>query len=199
MTDSNSNSFASLLDKARLGDEKALGDLLQNHRDYLLKIANQELDADLKPKVGSSDVVQESLLTAHQKFIQFVGHSQPELLAWLRQILLNDVHHARRSYKGTKKRQLDRERSLQFKSSLDLGLADENNTPATNALVTEKLAQLESAIAEMQEDYQQVLRLHSFEQQSFEEVGEAMGRSADASRKLWTRAVMKLQEILAKK
>jgi len=45
---------------------------------------------------------------------------------------------------------------------------------------------------------QEVLRLHSFQQIPFDQIGESMSRSPDACQKLWTRAVMKLQEIMAK-
>lgn len=192
-------SFDQLLTDARTGDAEAIGRLLQNHRDYLLLVANQELDSQIQGKIGSSDVVQESLMTAHQNFGQFHGESKQQLLAWLRKIVLNDLHHARRAYKGTIKRQVNRERPLQFNSSLDYPLVDPEFTPSTNALVAEQSAQLELAMAELSEDYQQVLRLHSWEQQNFEEIGKLMSRSPEATRKLWTRAVLKLQEILAKK
>ena len=191
-------SFDKLLENARTGDAEAIGLLLQNHRDYLLLVANQDIDPQIKGKLGSSDVVQESLLTAHQRFGQFQGDSKPQLLAWLRQIVKNDLLHARRTYTGTKKRRIDREQPLNNGSSLEYPLVDPEMTPATNAMALEETQLLQQAMMNLPEDYQQVLRLHSWQQQSFDVIGETMSRSSDAARKLWTRAVLKLQEELGK-
>ncbi len=143
-------------------------------------------------------MVQESLLTAHQHFGQFEGNSKSEFLAWLRKILSNDLHQARRTFKGTQKRQLDRERQLQYNSSVEHPLVDTELTPSTNALVMEETLQLRQAIAKLPSDYQEVLQLHSWQQQSFVEIGAKMDRTPDAVRKLWTRAVLKLQEVMSK-
>ena len=37
-------------------------------------------------RVDASDVVQKTFLKAHREFRQFLGSSEPELTAWLRQI-----------------------------------------------------------------------------------------------------------------
>ncbi|MEL7497806.1 MAG: sigma-70 family RNA polymerase sigma factor [Planctomycetota bacterium] len=192
------NEFGQLLSLARSGDNCALGQLLDNHRNFLLKIANQDLDRQIKSKVGSSDVVQESLLTAHQNFARFHGDSRNELLAWLRQILTHDLLEARRTYKGTQKRQVDREKPIQYGSHFQSPLVDPNSTPKTNALALEESQVLKAAIAELAEDHQQVIELHSWQHKSFEEVGSILGRSADACRKLWTRAILKLQQAISK-
>src|SRR4029077_18908049 len=79
------------LEAARAGSAEALGKVLEACRPYLLVIANEELDSDLKAKVGPSDVVQDSCAKAHEAFSRFEGRRRPELLAWLRQILLNEL------------------------------------------------------------------------------------------------------------
>ena len=139
------------------------------------------------------------MLTAHQHFEQFHGDSKQEFLAWLRKILVNDLHHARRSFKDTKKRQVSREQELQMNSSLDVPLVDPQFTPSTNAIATEESQLVKAALAELPDDYQQVLDLHSWQHQSFEEIGAKLEKSPDAVRKTWTRAVLKLQQIMAKK
>ena len=75
------------LAEARAGHDSAVGRLLEAARLYLLLVANRELPPDLRPKVGPSDLVQETLLRAHRHFGQFRGATEDELLAWLRQIL----------------------------------------------------------------------------------------------------------------
>ena len=203
MSDPNQNldnvSFIELLGQARGGDEHALGNLLQNHRNYLLLIANKELDIEIAGKLGASDVVQESMLKAYKGFEAFEGESKPQLLAWLRKILQNDLNHARRSFKTAKKRSVTNERALQVNSSLEYPLVDPQLTPQSNAVVLEQSARLNNALSQLPDDYQQAIQLRSFQGLSFEDVGLKMKRTADASRKLWTRAILKLQETIDSK
>lgn len=196
--DSQSTDFQRRLTRARSGDPEALGELLNLHRNYLLLIANQDIDPQIRGKLGSSDVVQESLLTAHQHFDQFRGDSKNEFLAWLRQILINDLNQNRRKFKGTQKRQVNREQSLQETSTFFYPLVDPMETPRTTALAAEEAEILRAAMEELPEDYERVIRLHNWEQIEFDEVAERMGRSPDAVRKLWTRAVLKLQKLVLK-
>lgn len=188
-----------LLEAAKSGDASAVGHLLENHRNYLLFIANRELDSRIKGKVGASDIVQESLLTAHQKFEQFRGDTQPELLAWLRQILIHDLLQTRRTYRGTKKRRVDLEQPLDSSSKFQNPLVDPNLTPRSTALAAEESEILNAAMGELSDDYQRVIRLHNWEHRNFEEIADLMNRTPDATRKLWTRAILKLQKTLAKK
>lgn len=172
-----------------------MGQLLQQYRDYLLLIANHEVDPAVRNKVAPSDIVQESLLTAHQEFNRFVGETDGELRAWLRQILINDVYQAGRKFHA-KKRAVDRERPIVFTSSLDRGIADVANTPRTDALAIEEAERLQMAMDQLSEEHCEVIRLRNWQDLSFVQIGEQMARSPDAARKLWTRAVMNLQGLL---
>lgn len=173
-----------------------MAELLNEHRNYLLLIANQQIDNKIRGKVGSSDIVQETLITAHEKFDNFIGDDQQQLKAWLRQIVTNDVYEAGRRYKGTAKRQVDREQQIQYRSSIAHPLVDPNYTPKTNAIQDEESRRLSTAMSQLPEDYQQVIKLRSWEQLSFQQIGDELDRSEEAARKLWTRAIMKLQEFL---
>src|SRR5262245_54559198 len=86
------------IEEARQGNQQALGGLLEACRPYLLLIANEELDADLRAKIAPSDLVQETLLRAQQEFGRFKDDGEDRLLAWLRRILLNHLANVRRDY-----------------------------------------------------------------------------------------------------
>ena len=54
--------IAQWLPAARAGSREALGKLLEAARQYLLSIARQEFDPDLRAKNSPSDVVQETFV-----------------------------------------------------------------------------------------------------------------------------------------
>lgn len=55
-------------DAARAGEADALGRMLEAYRNYLLLVANQEMDPRLKAKGGASDPVQQTFLEPHHDF-----------------------------------------------------------------------------------------------------------------------------------
>ena len=184
------------LTAARAGSAEALGQALEACRGYLLLIAQQELDQDLRAKGGASDLVQETFLKAHRHFGRFHGSTEEELLAWLRRMLLNNLADFRRLYRATDKRRSAREVALQTgDSSFERGggLAAAVPTPSKAVMSQEQTAVLQEVIDALPEDYRQVLRLRQ-EEKTFEEIGSRMSRSANAARKLWARAVERLQQ-----
>ncbi len=80
-----------LLALARAGDEAALGGLLELYRNYLRLMARSLIDQGVQVRLDPSDLVQETFLKAHRQFAQFVGATEPELLVWLRQILVRNL------------------------------------------------------------------------------------------------------------
>src|SRR5438045_8153147 len=85
---------------------------LESYRDYLCLLARLQLDPRLRAKVDPSDVVQQTLLQAHQAWGQFPGGSDLELGQWLRQILSRNLSHIGRDLRRAR-RDLDRECSLE--------------------------------------------------------------------------------------
>src|SRR5262249_28451681 len=170
---------------------------LEACRGYLLTIAQQELDPELRAKGGASDLVQETFLKAHRHFSHFHGDAEEELLAWLRRLLLNNLADFRRLFYETRKRQAGREVTLETgSSSRDRlgGLAGAEPTPSKLAMEQEQGTALRQTIERLPEDYRQVLLLRHQQELSFEEIGRLMNRSANAVRKLWARAVERLQQ-----
>ena len=109
-----------LLEQARLGGSRPLGDLLQLYRNYLTVLATTQLDRRLRRRMSPSDLVQEAMLAAHRDFQSFRGVSEPELLCWLRQILINCLRDAIDTHLNAQKRDLRREVSIeQVNQSLD--------------------------------------------------------------------------------
>jgi RNA polymerase sigma-70 factor (ECF subfamily) len=191
--------IARWLPEARSGRPDALGRLLDGYRGYLLQIAQEELDPILRAKAGASDVVQETFLEAQRDFIQFHGGSEAEFRAWLRQMLLHNLANLVRHFRDAAKRQIGREVGLpEADSSGGAGGGPAANfpTPSVQAMAHEKAEAVRKALERLPEDYRQVLLLRYEEEQSFDEIGRRMNRTANAARKLWARAVGRLQQEL---
>jgi RNA polymerase sigma-70 factor (ECF subfamily) len=186
------------IEAARRGSGDALGQVLAYCRPYLLAIANEQMEPDLQAKLGASDLVQDTFLEAQRDFAQFKGHCKNDLLGWLRQILLHNLATASRQYRDTEKRQIQREidqRTASMKEVLE-EIADEGSTPSAHAVRQERDEALQRALAQLPEHERSVIAWRTYERCSFEEIGRRLKRSAEAARKLWARAVERLQKIL---
>ncbi len=175
-----------------------LGKLMERYQAYLRLLADMQLDRKLRAKVDASDVVQHTLLEAFRDFAQFRGATEGELTAWLRKILCTNLAGELRRYQGTKRRDIRLERSLDrdldaSSLSLEKGLVDQGSTPSREAMRRENSVILADALNTLPPDYREVILLRHIRQMPFAEVALEMGRSEDAVRHLWIRALGKLR------
>jgi RNA polymerase sigma-70 factor (ECF subfamily) len=184
------------LPRALPGSPEELGRVLEAYRNYLLRIAEQELDPDLRTKAGASDLVQETFLEAQRDFARFCGTSEDELRAWLRQPLLYNLANFARRYRGTAKRDVGREVSLEPAGSQEAGGGPAADTPSPGgqAVARERAEAVRQVLQRLPEDYRRVLLWHYEEQRSFEEIAGLLGRTPNAVRKLFARALERFQQ-----
>jgi RNA polymerase sigma-70 factor (ECF subfamily) len=183
---------------ARQGSVEALGRLMELCRPYLLSVSNAELELGLRAKVAPSDIVQQTFVEAQKDFPRFEGATEAELRGWLRRILLNNLADTQRRYGETDRRNIQREVPLDDPANATLldSLIASVETPSQLAAANEEDATLQRALAQLPAAYRAVIRQRSYERRTFEEIAEHMGRSAEAARKLWTRAVEQVQRLL---
>ncbi len=185
------------LSAARAGSARALGDVLEACRGYLLQVAQRELGADLQAKGGASDLVQQTMLDALGGFGAFHGGSEAELHAWLRRLLLNNLVSFTRLYREAGKRQIGREVRLDAAGSsndLAASLAASTSSPSGQAVGREQAEAIQRARERLPEDYRRALQLRYDEGCTFEEIGRQMDLSTNAARKLWGRALQRLRQ-----
>jgi RNA polymerase sigma-70 factor (ECF subfamily) len=157
---------------------------LERFRSYLHLLVSLQLDPRLKGKLDASDVVQQTLLKAHEAQSQFRGLSMPEQAAWLRQILANCLADEVRKF-GRDKRQVDLERSLeaelqQSSARLENWLAGDVSSPSQHVVRQEELLKLAEGLAELPEDQRRAIELHHLSGLTVAEVGDELGRTRAA-------------------
>jgi RNA polymerase sigma-70 factor (ECF subfamily) len=190
--------LAQRLSAARGGSREALGQVLEACRGRLLLMAQRQLGPQLQAKAGASDLVQGTLVDAIRDFGHFQGQSEGELLQWLSRLLLNNLGDFIRQYRGTGKRQIDREvRIDEGDSSAERGgLAAGLPTPSGEVMAQEQAAALRHILEGLPGDYRRVIMLRYQEEHSFDEIGTLLGMTANAARKLLLRAIERVNREL---
>jgi RNA polymerase sigma-70 factor (ECF subfamily) len=182
------------IEAARDGDREALGRALSAVRDYLLLVADQELDLSLRAKENASDLVQETFLRAQRSMQGFRGRTAGEWRQWLRTILMRNLAKDRRRFVTTAKRQIQREVAISEDTRPEL--AGHSETPSRDLARREREAALLEGLERLPDRYREVVIWHHRDRLSFGEIGRRLGISAEAARKLWTRALGRLRKEL---
>jgi RNA polymerase sigma-70 factor (ECF subfamily) len=180
-------------------DREEMGRNLEACRPYLLGVANEEIGPVLRPKGGASDLVQQTFMEAIRDLSQFSGQSQRELRGWLRRILLNNLANFVRRYRGSSKRQIGREVSLDGDFSGGHpgdGLASYSPSPSSQAILSEDLTRLEHAMDQLKERDRLVLIWRIHDCCDWKEIGRRIGGSEEKARKVGTRAVERLRKLV---
>lgn len=183
------------LDEARRRSGAALGILFQLYQPYLLAIARETMDPELRGKAGASDLVQQVFIVAQARFGVFRGKSEPEVRRWLRGILLNVIRDWHKRFRDVEKRAATRERSLDDHESQALltRLAVRGSkSPRSQIEFAEQVGRLETALRRLPAEYRQVILWHNFQRRSFVDIAEVLSRSPDSVRMLHVRAVRRL-------
>ena len=171
---------------------------VESYRSYLLLLATLQLAHEYQAKLDPSDLVQQTLLKAHNNRDRFRGSSEPERVAWLRTILANtmaDVAHKFAPKAGKRERSL--EASLEQSSRrLETLLAADQTSPSQQVIRHEQLIRLADAIAQLPDDQQQAVELRHLQGRSTAEIAQRMNRSVAAIGGLLQRGLRALRKSL---
>lgn len=182
---------------------EALGKILEEFRDRLLKLARFRLDPRLRGRVDASDVIQETFLEAFSRVGDYVEGSQLPFFLWLRLLTFQKLAELHRRHLGTQKRDAGRDRSLHDPSGspsesgvlADL-LLDSGSTPSDTFVRAERKALLIRVLDGLPPLDREILELRHFEQLTNEETACLLGISETASRSRYFRALKRLKEVL---
>jgi len=175
---------------ARAGSTEALEQLLHECGDYVLLTARQELGCDPQAADRVSALVEEVVREARREFLHFRGDTAPELLAWLRRLLLDNLAGLTRRYNETDTSRQD------GTGEADTGLTVTRSSPTERASSAEQANSVRRAIDRLPDDSRRVLLLRYEEGRSFDEMGRLMGRPVEEVRGLWFQSLRLLQQEL---
>ena len=193
-----------LIAAVRAGATEGLGPLLDSYRNYLQMLASTQIDRKLQAKISASDLVQETMLGAYRDFGQFRGENERQLLAWLRQILINRLHAFVQQQVLAQKRDVRREVSLEdlgaalsrSAANLHAGrfLADAGPSPSAQIMQRENAVKLADNLEALPTHYRDVIVQRNLQGMTFDEIAGQMGRSSGAVRMMWLRAIHQLRK-----
>ena len=204
MTNGESSIADGLLMAARGGDASALGSLFSRHQNYIRLLAVTQLGSNLRIRASASDIVQDTFLHAHRGFADFRGTTTAEFSGWLRAILIRRIQYLYQQHVRAKRRDVRREVSMesirrgvdQSTVRLENVLVDREPSPDSKVHHAERSLVVADALAQLPEDYQQILMMRSIEGLPFPQIAAKMDRSHGAVRMLWLRGIRKLKEHL---
>ena len=185
-----------LLIDAHNNSKQALGELLHLFEGRLKRYVRKHLDEALRSKCCVEDIVQQTFQAAVDGFAQFAGNER-NFAAWLRGIAHNTIRRFHRKYLGSKRRSIYRERPLTPANGCDttqILFPVQVKSPSEVAELNDLHQAILAAMEQLPDDQLQVVLLHNVNAQlSFPEIAVIMGRSVDACRSLWARAIENLR------
>jgi RNA polymerase sigma-70 factor (ECF subfamily) len=191
-----------LLSRAERGERPAVARLLAMHRQRLRKMVAIRLDPRLVARADPSDIVQETLIVAHEKLPAYLRDRPIPFYPWLRQIALEQIIRYSRRHVKARARSVLREEQPEphlSEASAELlagRLLSSGSRPEMRLERKENQAQVKAALAQLPADYREVLLLRFLEELSLEEVAAVLGTTEGAIRGKQLRALQRLQSLL---
>jgi RNA polymerase sigma-70 factor (ECF subfamily) len=178
--------FVERLAKARAGSSEDFDELVRPFQVVLRRRARKRMERRLQAKFSVSDLFQTTTLKAFEDLHEFRGCTFAEFGEWLLGIMNHTISEQSRKYHRPS-RDIAREIPLErMKSGLAFrGIVGDED---------EQSGLLKQLLDHLPEPYRQILRLRYYENCSYEEIGQRIRRTADATKHLCYRAEQKLAE-----
>mgnify|MGYP001230991836 CR=1 FL=1 len=187
--------FAELLERARLGDRDAIGELLDGYRPWLRLLAKRQIGRRLEQRLDASDVIQQTCLSAVAKIDLFNGHTEAEFVAWLRRIHECNLQNVVRDNVLRQKRAVSREASIN--DSRTAGLINElpilQSSPSQRVLQDERAVLLVRTLERLSAEQRDAIRLRYLEGLPVATIADEMNRSVHSVAGLIRRGLARLR------
>ena len=189
-----------LLKQAVDGDDAAVNQLLDRHRNSLRQLIRMRLDQKIQKRIDVSDVLQDVLIEANRRLTRYLNDPVMPFHLWLRQIARDRIIDAHRRHRVSAKRSVDREQQMVAprgydQSSIHLAslLGDQQLTPAAAALQKEMARKVEAAISELDPKDCEIIVMRHYEHLTNQEISQALGLNEPAASMRYMRAIRRLK------
>ena len=177
-----------LFAEARPGSREALSVVFERYGGRLHALIRLRLGPNLRRRLESRDIVQATLLKAFQGIDRFDGSGSRSLMAWLGTIAQCEICDQADFYRRKK-----RDAALDTTLDDDLDpIAEQVRSEVSRLQLKADGERLERALDELREAQREMILLRDFEELTFPEIGERLGKSAGACRKLYVRTLTEL-------
>ena len=176
-----------LLDQARSGSPEALNHLYERCAGRLLAFIRLRLGRDLRSRLESRDILQATLLKSLSHVSELKAAETRSVMAWLARIAEHEIQDCA-DFHHRQRRDAAREMPIED----DAPLPALTRSALSRVILGEQAEQLEAALDVLSPDHREVILLRKFEELSFAEIGQRLGKSEDACRMLLARAMTAL-------
>lgn len=180
-------SSSDLLRRARQGSDAALNLLYERCAGRLLAYIRLRLGRELRAKMESHDILQATLLKSLTHLHELKGEERESLMAWLARIAEHEIRD-RADYHQRQRRDAAREVAIDDESPLAVSA----RSALSQVILDERARALEAAMDTLSPAHREVILLRKFEELTFPEIARRLGKSEDASRMLFARAMTAL-------
>ncbi|MEM1227038.1 MAG: sigma-70 family RNA polymerase sigma factor [Planctomycetota bacterium] len=200
MKDPGEDELQSLTESAARGDESALAQILELHRDRLYRMIDMRLDPRVRSRLDPSDVLQEAFVDARRRFSEYANDQKFSVYFWLRNVASNRLNKIHRHHLDAQLRDAKREISMNAGAAgassvyLATQLVDSSTSIGRRLVRAEVLSRVKLALDQMAEKDREVIALRHFEELSTEETAEILGLTRSGVLKRYTRVLRKLRE-----
>jgi RNA polymerase sigma-70 factor (ECF subfamily) len=174
-------------DRARNGNSSAVNGLLSIWRERFAAVSHHQLK-QIRSRVDTSDVVQESLVQAWQGIDQFSARSEGEFRSWARKVAKGRLANARRFHTAER-----RNVQTEVGSKPLAGCARSTSDSRWNL---EDVDAVRQAMESLEPQLRLVVQKRYFEQSTFSEIASAVGCSPAGARLLCQKALLELRRCM---
>lgn len=186
------SNFLEKIERARRGDQEAVGELLEPHLHRLAAFVRLQSGSGLRKRESCADLVQSICRLALEGIDQFDATNEDAFRRWLYSVAQNAIVN-KSTFHERARRDVRRDiPDLNISSEAVLKSYADFCTPSQHAMAKEEVERIESAYDKLPPDYRDILSLRFLGGFSHAEIAEKLGRSETAARKLLHRARARL-------
>ena len=186
-------SSTAVLREALAGSDAALDTLYERYGPRLLSFIRLKMGRGLRARLESRDILQATFLKSFQHLDDFEGQDARSLLGWMMRIAEHEIRD-RADFHHRRQRDAKQEDDLRDHPEL---LA-RSRSALSRLILDERAERVEAALESLTDAYRQVILLRTFEELSFPEIATRLGKSEDACRMQFARAMTALTLALSR-